>query len=435
LRESDPSPPRLVRAVGLAGLTAIAVNGVIGSGIFVLPATVAALAGAASPAAYILAAILMALVVLCFAEAGSLFEQTGGPYVYARVAFGPFAGFLVGWMFFLSRLAASAAIGNAFVAYLGYFWLAAGAGWRRAAVLTLAFGLLTLLNLVGVRTGSRTVNVLTISKMVPLLLFVGVGLFAADPSAYRLLGLPALNALQQASLLLVFAFGGFENANVPAEESTDPKRHLPIALILAIGLTTVLYVLIQIVALGTLPDLAHDRTPLASAAARFLGPAGAAVMTVGAVLSTLGSESALVLVGPRILYAFAQAGQLPAALGRIHPRYRTPHVAVLVFSAIAWAAALTATFAELATVSAIARLLFSAATCLAIPVLRRKMPPAPFRVPGGPLVPLAAAALSIWLLSGMTRAQTLAGAVALAVGLALYALIARPAAAAGEGRS
>jgi basic amino acid/polyamine antiporter, APA family len=204
---TDSSPPRLVRAVGLAGLTAIAVNGVIGSGIFVLPATVAALAGPTSPAAYILAAILMALVVLCFAEAGSLFEQTGGPYVYARVAFGPFAGFLVGWVFFLSRLAASAAIGNAFVAYLAYFWPAAGVGWRRAAVLTLAIGLLTILNLVGVRTGSRTVNVLTISKMVPLLLFVGVGLFAADPSRYRLLGLPALNALQQASLLLVFAFG------------------------------------------------------------------------------------------------------------------------------------------------------------------------------------------------------------------------------------
>lgn len=155
-------------------------------------------------------------------------------------------------------------------------------------------------------------------------------------------------------------------------------------------------------------------------------------MTVGAVLSTLGSESALVLVGPRILYAFARAGQLPAALARIHPRYRTPHVAVLVFSAIAWAAALTATFAELATISAIARLLFSAATCLAIPVLRRKLPRAPFRVPGGLLVPLAAVALSVWLLSGMTRAQTLAGAVALAIGLALYALIARPAAASGR---
>src|SRR5260370_24011585 len=180
--------------------------------------------------------------------------------------------------------------------------------------------------------------------------------------------------MQRASVLLVFAFGGFENANVLAEEATDPKRHLPIALILAIGLTTVLYVLIQMVALGTLPDLAHDCTPLASAAACFLGPAGAAVMTVGAVLSTLGSESALVLVGPRILYAFAQAGQLPAALGRIHPRYRTPHVAVLAFSGAPWAAALRATFAELAPGSATARLLFYAANVLAIPVLRRKLP-------------------------------------------------------------
>jgi len=422
---SNDASPRLVRAVGLLGLIAIAVNGVIGSGIFVLPATVAALAGPASPAAYVLAALLMALVVLCFAEAGSLFEVTGGPYVYARVAFGPFAGFLVGWMFYLSRLAASAAIANAFVAYVGYFWPAAREGLIRAAILTFLIGLLTVLNLVGVRTGSRTVNVLTVSKLIPLLFFVGVGLFAADPSRYRLLALPELASLQQASLLLVFAFGGFENANVPAEESIDPKRHLPIALLVAIAVTTVLYVAIQIVALGTLPGLATDPTPLASAAARFLGPAGAALVTVGAVLSTFGSESALVLVGPRILYAFAQAGQLPAVLARVHSRFRTPHVAVLVFAAMAWTASVTVSFANLAAISAIARLLFSAATCLAIPLLRRKLPPAPFRVPGGVAVPLAAGALSLWLLAGMTRGQAVAGGAAIAVGLTLYAVVAR----------
>ena len=321
-RENDA--PRLLRAVGLAGLIAIAVNGVVGSGIFILPATVAALAGAASPAAYLLAACLMALVVLCFAEAGSLFEESGGPYVYARAAFGPFFGFQVGWMFFLSRLAASAAIANAFAAYLGYFWPTPAAGPGRAASLTLAIGLLTVLNLAGVRSGARTVNVLTVAKMLPLLLFVSAGLFAADPARYRLLGLPPVSSLKQVSLLLVFAFGGFENANVPAEEVEDPKRHLPIALLAAIGLTTVLYVLIQIVALGTLPGLASDPTPLASAAAMFLGPIGAGVIALGAVLSTLGSESALILVGPRILYAFARAGQLPRALARVHPRYRTP---------------------------------------------------------------------------------------------------------------
>ncbi|MFI5198078.1 MAG: APC family permease [Thermoanaerobaculia bacterium] len=422
---ADSSAPRLVRAVGLAGLTAISVNGVVASGIFVLPATVAALAGPASPAAYFVAAGLMALVVLCFAEAGSLFEETGGPYVYAREAFGPFAGFLVGWMFFITRLAATAAIGNAFVAYLGYFWPAAARGPGRVAAVTLSITVLAALNVIGIRSGARVVNVLTISKLVPLLLFASVGLFAADPSRYRLLALPPAAALRQASLLLVFAFGGFENASVLTEEVKEPRRQLPIALIVAIGLAALLYVLIQIVALGTLPGLASDRTPLASAAALFLGPGGAALMTVGAVLSTLGSTSALVLVGPRILYAFAHAGQLPPALARIHPRHLTPHVAIVVFAAMAWAATLAGTFAQLVAVSAIARLVFSAATCLAIPVLRRRLPPAPFRIPLGFTIPAVAAALSLWLLSSVSRDQAVAGGLAVLLGLVLYVAFGR----------
>ncbi len=421
LPASDSSGPRLIRAVGLLGLIAIAVNGVVGSGIFVLPATVAALAGPASPAAYAVAACLMALVVLCFAEAGSLFDETGGPYIYTRAAFGPFAGFLVGWMYFLSRLAATAALGNAFTAYLGYFWPALSAGPGRIAAMTLAIGSLAAVNVVGVRSAARAVNVLTVAKMLPLLLFVGFGLAAADPSRYRLLALPATGALRQASLLLVFAFGGFENASVPAEEVKDPRRHLPIALVVSIALTAVLYILIQIVALGTLPGLATDPTPLASAAARFLGPIGAGVMTLAAVLSALGSQSALVLVGPRILFAFARHGELPRALARIHPRFRTPHVAIAVFAFLAWAAALAGSFGQLAAVSAIARLVFSAATCLALPLLRRRMAPARFRVPGGLLVPLAAAALALWLLLAINRDQALAGAAAIAAGIALYA--------------
>lgn len=419
---------QLVRAVGLLGLIAIAINGVVGSGIFVLPATVAAIAGPASPAAYLLAAALMALVVLCFAEAGSLFEETGGPYVYARAAFGDFAGFLVGWMFFLSRLAAGAAIGNAFVAYLGWFWPSVAEGIGRAAVLTIAFGSLAALNVAGVRSGARTVNALTVAKMLPLLLFVGVGIFAADPSRFRVFALPPAAALQQASLLLVFAFGGFENANVPTEEVKDPRRHLPIALVVSIAVTAVLYVLIQVVALGTLPDLADSRTPLADAAVRFLGSGGAALLTVGAVLSTLGSESALVLVGPRILYAFAKAGQLPRLLARVHSRFRTPHVAIVLFAFVTWLSALSGSFAQLATVSAIARLVFSAATCAAVLVLRRRRPRAPFRVPGGPVIPVLAVAISLWLLSGVNRAQASAGAIALAVGLSLYFAFGRRAA-------
>ena len=410
-------------------MIAIAVNGVIGSGIFVLPATVASLLGPASPVAYIVAAFLIALIVLCFAEAGSMFEQTGGPYLYAREAFGSFVGLEVGWMFLLSRLAAASAIANACTLYLGYFWPRLAGGIGRAIALTVLLWGLGLLNLVGVRYGAWAVNLLTIVKLVPLLLFVGVGLFFVDSSRYQILALPGLTPLRQASLALIFAFGGFENASVPAEEVKNPTRNLPIALIASIALTALLYIAIQVVALGTLPGLADDATPLASAGRMFLGPAGGAILTLAAVLSTTGSVSAVALVGPRILYSLAQGGQLPRALARVHPRYRTPHIAVIVFALAAWVIALYGSFAQLVTVSAIARLLFSATTCLAVPVLRRKMPNATrgFRVPGGVIIPALAAVISIWLLTGISKAQAIAGIVALLVGVVLYAFFRRTA--------
>jgi basic amino acid/polyamine antiporter, APA family len=419
----DEPRPHLLRAVGLGGLTAIALNGVVGSGIFVLPATIFGHTGVASPAAYLLAAVLMALVVACFAEAGSQFEETGGPYLYARAAFGAFPGFLVGWMFLLSRLAAGAAIANALAAYLGYLVPGLASGLGRAIAITVAVGGLAVLNLYGVRLGSVAVNLLTVAKLVPLLLLVGVGLFFVDGSRIALLALPETDSLRQAVLLLVFAYGGFENASVPTEETKDPRKHLPVALLVTIAATTVLYVLIQVVVQGTVPDLAQSPTPLAAAAYQVLGATGAVIITVGAVVSTLGSISALALVGPRVLYAFARHGQLPAGLAAIHPRYRTPHRAVVVYALFTWAAALGGGFAQLAAASAVARLLFSASTCLAVPVLRRRNLSGErgFVLPGGPLLPLLATALCLWLLRGLTPAQAAAGAVGLLVGLAVYA--------------
>jgi basic amino acid/polyamine antiporter, APA family len=423
-------PPRLRRVVGLAGLTAIAVNGVVGSGIFVLPATVALILGPASPVAYLMAAFLTALVVLCFAEAGSRTERTGGPYVYAREAFGPFVGFQVGWLFFLTRLTAGAAIANAFVAYLGVLWPAVSAGPGRAVVLTALLGGFAIANAAGIRQGAFLVNVLTVAKLAPLLFFVAVGLFFVDADRYQILTIPDSQGLREASLLLIFAFGGFENASVPAEEVRQPRRMVPLALLMAIAATTVLYVLIQIVTLGTHPGLAGDPAPLAASAQAFLGPWGGLLLTAGAALSTAGSISALSLVGPRILYALSAGGQLPQVFGRVHPRWRTPHVSIAFFAAATWAIALWGTFAQLAAASVVARLAFSAVTCLAVPVLRRKpgVDPAQFVIPGGALVPLAATGVSLWLLSGMTQAQAIAGAIAVLAGTLAYVLARQPSA-------
>jgi amino acid transporter len=413
----------LLRVVGLAGLTAIALNGVVGSGIFVLPATVYGLAGAASPAAYLLAAVLMALVVACFAEAGSRSEETGGPYLYARAAFGELAGFLVGWLFLLTRVAATAAIANAFVDYLGGIAPVLGAGAGRIAAITCAVWGLAVLNVFGVRGASSAVNLLTVAKLVPLLVFVGAGVWFVDPDRIALFALPPPGSLRQAALLLVFAYGGFENANVPTEEALNPRRHLPIALLGTIAAVAVLYMLIQIVAQGTLPELATSPRPLASAARAVLGAPGGWLLTAAALLSTLGSISAVILVGPRILFAFARHGQLPAQLASIHPRYRSPHLAVVVFALGVWAIALYGGFAELAALSAVARLLFSASTCLAVPVLRRQqrhLAPG-FILPGGPIIPLLAVGISVWLLISISRTQAIAGGLGILSGLGVYA--------------
>lgn len=409
--------------VGLVGLTAIALNGVVGSGIFALPANVYALLGAASPLAHVVAAVLAALVVACFAEAGSRSEETGGPYLYARAAFGEFAGFLVGWMFMLSRMAATAAVANAFVDYLGYVDPALGHGAARSAAITVVIGGVAALNVFGVRGASAAVNLLTVAKLVPLLVLVGVGLVFVDPGRIALRTVPELGSLRQAALLLVFAYGGFENANVPSEEAVNPRRHLPVALLVTIAVVAVLYVLIQIVAQSTVPDLATNRTPLASAARVVLGAPGGWILTGAALFSTLGSISALALVGPRIFYALARHHQLPAVLARIHPRFRSPHWAVIAFALLAWVAALIGRFAELAALSAVARLVFSASTCLAVPVLRRRRRDAApgFVLPGGPVIPILAAALSAWLLAGLTRTQAGIGAIGLGSGLAMYA--------------
>lgn len=418
------SRTQLVRAVGLLSLTAIAINGMIGAGIFVLPATVAKLLGPLSPLAYLISGVAIVLIVLCFAEVGSRFERAGGPYLYAREAFGSFIGFEVGWMFLLTRLTAFAAISNAFTAYLGYFWPLVGTGIGRVLAISAALSVLTAINLFGVRYSAWFVNLLTVGKLLPLLLLATVGLFFLDGQHFSVSGLPEIGALRQASLVLIFAFGGFEFASVPTEEVLNPRRNLGVALIAAVTLTGTIYVLIQIVALGTVPQLATASAPLASAAQRFLGVTGAAVVTAGAVLSTTGTNGAVVLVGSRILYAMADGGQLPSALARVHPRYRTPHVSVIVFALAAWALAMYSNFAQLAAVSAIARLLFYLSTCLAVPVLRRKMSDTSrqFKVPGGLFIPITAAVICLWLLSGSTKAQATVGGAALLLGAGIYGL-------------
>jgi APA family basic amino acid/polyamine antiporter len=416
------NPPQLVRAIGLVGLTAIVVNGVIGAGIFVMPATVAALLGPSSPIAYLLATAATILIGLSYAEAGSRFERAGGPYVYAREAFGDFLGFEVGWMFVFGRLAGAAALANAFAAYAAIFRAELGTPIGRAAVISISIVAIAALNYAGVRYGSAVVNILTVGKLVPLVVFIAAGLYAIDWQTFDPPGVPPFTSLREASLVLLFAFGGFENASVPSEEVVNSRRNLPIALIAGIAISSIVYMLVQVVCQGTLPNLGRDPAPVANAARYFLGPAGAGMMVFGALLSTTGTNSTVFLVGPRMLYALAQGGQLPAILGQVHPRFRTPHVAVVLFSAGVLVLALSGTFALLAALTAMARLLYSAVTCAAVPLLRRKMEAGErgFQLPFGALFPALGLLASVFLLSGVTGAQALIGGAGMFSGALVY---------------
>ena len=413
----------LVRAIRRWDLTALAVNAIIGAGIFGLPAEVFRRIGVYSLAAFVVCALVVTLIILCFAEVSSRFTGTGGPYLYAREAFGPLVGFEVGWMIWIARITAFAANCNLLIGYLGFFWPAAGSGaGRSAAICAIVLGL-TAVNYTGVRNTADVSNAFTIAKLVPLLLFVAAGLLAIRPGAFALPARPDFSAFSVSVLLLVYAFSGFEMATIPAGETRDPRGDMPRALLRAIAVVAVLYLLIQLVAIGTLPGLAQSTRPLADAGGRFLGRAGGAIISAGAVVSIVGNLNVILLVGARLPFAMAERGELPRVLTGIHPRFRTPHVALLVTALVTLVLTLTGTFVYAVTVSVIARLLSYAATCAALPALRRKpgAPAAAFKAPAGVTAAIASLLLAAWLLSNSTRAQARDAGIAALLGLVIYA--------------
>ncbi len=388
----EGQPKTLVRAIGKWSLTALAVNTMIGSGIFGLPSPLAGLLGKISPVAVLLVGAGMGVVVACLAEVASYFTTAGGPYLYARVAFGRFTGIQMGWMFWLARLTAPAANANLFVVYLGEFWPQAKNPLPRFLILTVLIWGLAGINFCGVRAGAWTSSVFAASKLLPLLA-VGIagGIFLLIHS--QTAGVPAvapastlhMGAWLKAGLLLAFAYGGFESALTPTSEAKNPRRDSAFALFAALGVCIVLYSLLQWVTVGTVPDLAHSQRPLADSARIVLGRAGAAVIAIGALVSTLGNVSANVLVVPRITFALAEQGDFPAFFAAVHSRFRTPYISILAFAFLTWAFALAGNFTWNVMLSAVARLFFYGAGCAALPVLRKKMQGgALFHMPGGP---------------------------------------------------
>ena len=412
----------LVRGIRRWDLVAITINGIIGAGIFGLPSNVYKLIGTYSLIAFVACALVVALIILCFAEVSSRFDDTGGPYLYAREAFQPAVAFGVGWLIWLARITAFAANCNLLINYLSYFWLPATTPLWRAAIIVLVVIALTLINLFGIRQAAIVSNAFTVGKLVPIIIFIAAGLFFLNPQAFEFGPSPTTGDFSKSVLLLVYAFTGFEMATIPAGEVRDPQRSLPRALLIAILVVATLYIMIQVVCVGTLPGLAQSQKPLADAGSQFLGAAGGAIISAGAIISITGNLNILLLSGSRLPFAMAEQKQLPAFVGSIHRKFFTPYVSILITAGLMLFLTLKSSFVAALTISTIARLVTYGTTCLALPVFRarRNTPAAMFRLPGGTIIAILSLLLIVWLLLNATFNEVRATAYAGGAGLLIY---------------
>lgn len=417
----------LIRAVGVRGLTAGMVNYTIGAGIFVLPALVAGTVGGAAPVVYVICAIAIGLILLCFADAGSRVSMTGGTYAYAEIAFGPFVGFIVAIsLWFGSAVIASAAVANVLMDTLSQFIPALSGGAPRAGLLIVIYGLFAVINIRGVRIGSGVVQTVTLAKVLPLFVLVAVGFFAINAHNLAWPGLPGASELKRASILMIFAFLGTETALCVSGEVKNPARTVPRAVVITLILVAILYISLQLVAQGVLgADLAtNTKAPLAETAKRVLGSGGATLVLLGTAISTFGYVGGDMLAAPRGLYALGRDNLLPSFIGSVSDKYRTPYVAIVIHAVLCAAFAVTGSFASLVVIATLATMIVYLICCAATIKLQRMNVradgAAPFQLPGGPVIPVLACAIVIWLMTSSTRQEFIAIAAMLAVETVIF---------------
>ena len=418
----------LARRITVWGIWALAVNGMIGAGIFAVPAGAAELTGAWSPLVFAACAIILGLIILCFAELSSRFDATGGPALYVREAFGRFAGFQAGWTVYVSRVTAFAANVSLMVAALGYFFEPLGGGWANAALSAIVILALAAINIAGARQAMGSLTLLTVAKFLPLLAIALGGLFFIDAGAFGATGdaFPPIEGWGTAALLVVYAFVGWESAVIPAGETRNPSRDMPRALIAALVSVTVLYIVIQTVSVAVLgDDLATSERALVDVAQVLFGPVGATVLTLGIVLSVGGNIAGSAFSAPRLTYALARDRTLPAALGHVHPRFATPDASIALFAGIALVLVMVGDFVWLAALSALVRILVYVACIAAMPRIRKLHGARGFTLPGGWTIPVLAVLGSLILVSSVSLNSALATLAALAAGAGLYIAFAK----------
>ncbi|MFQ5963035.1 MAG: APC family permease [Candidatus Scalinduaceae bacterium] len=391
---------KLSRSMTLFDVVCLGINGTVGVGIFLLPGQIAALVGPGAILIYLFCGLLCLAIALCFAEMGGIYQQTGGAYLYARDAFGPLIGFMVGWMIWLSAIIGWATMANGLLLYLRYFSPSLSEGWLAEIIIVVLILGLSILNFFGVKIGARTINFFTISKLIPIFIFVTWGLFHIKASSLGPIFTLDVQNIGEAIVIALFAYTGFEHMSVPAGEMKKPRKDIPIAFFLIILGVTLIYTLVQTVATGTFPGLAQSEKPLADAASSFLGSTGGILIAIGALLAIAGVNSGIALTGPRNLYALSIDGFLPKMFSKIHPKFHTPYIAISVNAFLTLVLSLTGTFKHLVIASVLVSLLQYIPTCLAVIVLRRKRPNAPrsYTIPGRYIIPCLGLLTCFWLL-------------------------------------
>lgn len=414
----------LKRGIQKWTLVLMIINSIIGAGIFGLPSTIFKLTGVYSIAAFFACAAIVLVFILCFAEVGSRFTATGGPYQYVLTAFGKFPAFLMGWLLFLSRIFNYATLINLLVTYLSFFTAFSIGPFLKTGIILFITGVLTWINHVGVKNIARTSNVFTIAKLVALGTFIIVGLFFLDTQKFTVSQAPTLTSFSNAVLLLVFAFGGFESVMVNTGEINNPSKTIPFGLLTATIVVAIFYILIQIVCIGTLPGLAGSEKPVAEAASGFMGSIGGKFIAFGAIVSILGTLNIIMFSGSRLPFAFSREGQFPKFFSYVHPGFQTPTLSLLLMASAAAVVAIGWTFLTALSVAVIIRVTIYLFVCASLIRLRKKMrgQTGHYTIPFGNVIAGSGILISIWLLSAAKLIELRNVAIFLAAGVIIYAL-------------
>ncbi|MBX3560395.1 MAG: APC family permease [Sphingomonas sp.] len=415
----DDERTGLRRDIGFTGSAFLSFNGIVGAGIFALPATLHLQFGNFSPWLFPIFGLLVLIFALPFARLASLFSGTGGPVLYAA-PFGPLVAFQTGWLYYLAKVTSLAANAHVFATYAAWLWAPLGGPVGRIVTVVVLIASLASINVAGIRRAIQAIDIMTLLKALPLLALAIWGL-ASAPSLPAPGPPPAFSAIEAAALLILYAFIGFENGVVPAGETRDPGRTIPRAMIGTIVATVMLYFVVQLAYVSVMPAGGEPDAPLAAFAEILIGPAGAILLALIAMMSVAGNLTGNLASSPRVTFAMAEGGMLPRWFGAISARYATPANSIMFLAAVAIALAVSGSFVWLAVVSTLARMIVYAVSIAALPAAQRRC-----GVAGGAgmmILMVAGLAVCGWvaLQSAWTSWAMLGGLLALGLVLSLIA--------------